>query len=98
MHRSKRRTLARLLGWGVAIGLYVSSLLLTANLFSGSEAPPEADSPPVTVTQQAESPLMTIALAAAAVGGLGAWRLVRLARRPRPAPIRQVGPRIITPT
>jgi hypothetical protein len=98
MHRSKRRTIARLVGWGVALGMYASGLVFAADLISAGDASARAEAPPVTVSQPAESPLMTLALAVAAAGGVGAWRLVRVARRPRPAPIRPVGRRITTPT
>lgn len=105
MHRSNRRTVTRLVGWAVALALYATCLVFATHLTSATEGSAPVERSAAAVSQvaaagpQAESPLMAILLAAAAAGGIGAWRLVRLTRgRPRPAPMRPVGRRVITPT
>jgi hypothetical protein len=100
---------ARALGMVLAIGLYVT-VLVAATQITGAEAAAAprdgvaamgvASQPaPVAETRRVgdgtESPLMTLAIAGAAIAAAGGYRLARgVARRPRPAPIPVRGRRV----
>jgi len=107
MVRSRRRSIARLIGWGAALVLYTAGLLysgeLTSGATSGATSQPAAIEPQTAVTvaaaQDTESPIFTIALAATALVVVAAVRATRFARRrvPRSDHVR-LGKRVSAPT
>jgi hypothetical protein len=102
MVRSRRRSAARVIGWGVALVLYAAGLLFSVELTSGVTAQPVLD-PQAAVTvaaaQESESPIATIALAATALVVVAAVRATRSARRRIPRPQHgRIGARVSSPT
>ncbi|HET6380350.1 MAG TPA: hypothetical protein VFH63_04855 [candidate division Zixibacteria bacterium] len=110
----RRRSPVRVLGWMLTAVVYAALLVFAADLTSAATAAgadPSAlaltsgaavagDVAPVaaTATGAAESPLVTLALAAGAATLFGMFRALRLVRRPRPAPVRPAARRIHTLT
>jgi hypothetical protein len=99
---------ARLLGMGLAIGLYVTVLVAATQITGADAAAARRDGvAAMGVTSQAEpvaeprrlgdrteSPLLTLAIAGAAIAAAGGYRLASVARRPRPAVIPVRGRRV----
>jgi hypothetical protein len=97
----------------LTIGLYMTVLVAAIQITgAGAAAPATGDAvaamgaatpaAPVSKTRSlgdaTESPLMTLAIAGAAIASAGAYRLASVARRPRPAPIPVRGRRVSIPT
>ena len=112
MHRPTKghRSVARLLGTVLAIGLYVT-VLVAATQVTGADAAAAAASrggvvamgvasqaAPATEPRRlgdgTESPLLTLAIAAVAIAAAGGYRLASATRRPRPAPVPAPGRRV----
>jgi hypothetical protein len=103
MVRSRRRSVARVIGWGAALVLYAAGLLFSVELTSGVTAQPAAIEPATAVTvpaaQEAESPIATIALAATALVVVAVVRATRSARRRIPRLEHgRIGARVSSPT
>ena len=104
MVRSRRRSVARLFGWGAALVLYAAGLLYSVELISAGTAQPAAIEPASAVTiaaaQDAESPIVTITLAATVLVVAATVRAARSARQrhvPQPQQ-RRLGARVSSPT
>jgi hypothetical protein len=97
-----------MLGMVLTIGLYVT-VLVAATQITGADSAASAGDRVVAmgVSNQAapvaearslgggsESPLLTLAIAGAAIVAAGAYRLASVARRPRPTPIPVRGRRV----
>jgi hypothetical protein len=95
-----RRSVPRLLGVMLTVALYLA-VLVAATQVTGSTGPPRSAQPAAAVQAVeaasasaaeeaptiAESPALTMAIAALGIAVAGAWRLARVARRPRPVPV-----------
>lgn len=94
---------------GLTIGLYVTVLVAAIQITGADAAAPATgdgvvamgvatQAAPVSESQTvggtSESPMLTLAIAGAAIAALGAYRLASVARRPRPAPIPVRGRRV----
>ena len=64
----------------------------------GAAVAGDAVRPVATIDQAAESPLITLSIAAGGLGLFGLYRGLRLVRRPRPVPARPIARRIQTLT
>jgi hypothetical protein len=96
-----------MIGMALATGLYLT-VLAAASQITGAAAPaPRDDVAAMGVAAQAapvaeprrlgdgmESPVMTLAIAGAAIAAVGGYRLASVARRPRPAPVPVRGRRV----
>jgi hypothetical protein len=95
----RRRATGRALRWILAGGLYAVGLLVASGLDVPRTSAAAHDPPPVAVNAAGssadESPLLTLAIAAAGVATLGGWRLVPAMRsrpvRSRPSTTPSVG-------
>ncbi len=93
-----RRSLSRLLGAMLTVALYLAVLVAATQVTGTSEA--QRPVQPAAAVQAAtssaadeaptiaESPALTVAIAALGIAMAGVWRLARVARRPRPVPVR----------
>lgn len=95
----------------LTIGLYVTVLVAAIQITGAGAAAPATDdgvaamgvatqAAPVSESSlgDAESPLMTLAIAGAALVAAGGYRLASVARRPRPSPLPVRGRRVSIPT
>ena len=105
-----RRSVARVIGTAFAIVLYVTVLVAATQVSGagagataaqpdalaamGVAAQPAPAAQAAGLDDVAESPLLTLAIAGVALAGAAGYRLTRLARRPRPAPIPVRGRRV----
>jgi hypothetical protein len=98
---------ARTIGVTLATGLYLTVLAAATQITGAGAAPAPAGMAAAGVAPQAasaadsrrpgggsESPLMTLAIAGAAIAAVGGYRLASVARRPRPAPVPVRGRRV----
>jgi hypothetical protein len=97
---TKSPSLARLIGVMLTIGLYLA-VLVAATMVTGAADTPGAGEPAAAVTAiqagsesqasegaaNTESPVLTLAIAAAALAIAGAGRLARVVRHPRAVPV-----------
>lgn len=89
--------MSRLLGTMLTVALYLA-VLVAATQVTGTAEPPRPAQPAAAVEAAsastaeevptiAESPALTMAIVALGIAIAGAWRLARVARRPRPVPV-----------
>ena len=99
MKRNPRglRSVSRLLGAMLTLALYLAVLVAATQVTGERPSPAEPAAAVAAVdVAAAESPALTMAIAAAGIAIAGAWRLTRVARRPRPVPVAVTRRRIAT--
>jgi hypothetical protein len=110
VHRptKRRRSVTRMIGMALATGLYLTVLAAATQITGAGAAPAQPDGvaamgvaaqeAPVAEARRlgdsTESPLLTLALAGAAIAAVAGYRLASAARRPRPAPMPVRGRRV----
>jgi hypothetical protein len=81
------RSASRLIGAVLTAALYLAVLVAATQVNGAAEQPSPSEPAAAVVVADptpAESPALTMAIAALGIAGAAAWRLSRVARRPRP--------------